>query len=180
MISPKVAIIRGRKLNRIRLAEKKDQLKDTTLIIEAASEMLPGKIVELLSMKEEFMGTTAVILEDERSKIDRILQENEELGKTYKIRADLPEWLPDDLFLQALAMLAAKDFQIEETVAVQFLENIRKQIEDHLDGALEAVYAYTEQVIRTTEKRMAQELKTMVLEGRYAEADLMLLKIEDL
>lgn len=180
MTSPRVAVIHGGKLNRIRLAEKKAQLKDTTLIIEAASEMKPDKISELLSMTEDFAGTTAVILEDEKSRISRLFLENKDLNNTFKNQLDLPEWTMDDWFLQGLAMLAAKEFLMKESVAEQFLENVKEQIAEHPEDTFEAVHNYTGRVIRSAEKRMAAELKNLVLKGRYQEADLMLLKMEDL
>lgn len=178
--SPRVAVIKGAKLNRIRLAEKKGQLKDATLIVESAAEMKPLKVAELLSLAGDFAGTTAVILEDERGRMNRLLRDNENLERVYKIRIDIPEWTTDENFLQALAMLAAKDFVMDKLVARQFLENVRGQIAGHPNDVYGAVCGYTEQVIRNTEKRMASELKELVLQGRCYDANMRLMRMEDL
>lgn len=180
MNSPRVAVIRGEKLNRMHLAEKKEQLKDTTLIIENASALDDAHLAELISLTAEFAGVTGVILEDERTRMNQLLRRNNEMNRIYNVRIHLPKWTVEDLFLHSLSVLASHEYQMPKPVADQFLENVRTQIEQNRENAYEAVLGYTEAVVERTETRMAETLREYAKEGRYREVDLMLIREEDL
>lgn len=180
MNSPRVAVIRGEKLNRMHLAEKKEQLKDTTLIIENASALDDAHLAELISLTADFAGVTGIILEDERTRMNQLLRRNNEMNRIYNVRIHLPKWTVEDLFLHSLSVLASHEYQMPKPVADQFLENVRRQIEQNRENAYEAVLGYTEAVVERTETRMAETLREYAKEGRYREVDLMLIREEDL
>lgn len=180
MQSPRVAVIRGDKLNNISLEAKKEQLKASTMIVERASLISRERAAELLAMNSAFAGETAVILEDERGRMNTFLRENGELSRVYSNRIHLPKWTPDDLFLQALSMLYRNEYRMTETVAGQFLNQIRSRIEENPDGAYDAVCEYTSCVLKRAEKRMVQMLREFALDGEYKENDLTMLREEDL
>ena len=177
---PRVAVISGSGLNRLKLSEKKKQLLKTTLIVEKASELSAERAAELAAILPEFSGKTGVILEDEKEKLDQLLQQNKELEKAVTSRIDLPTWTTEDLFLQALSLLAAKDYQMEESVAEQFLERVRVLLEENPKNSFQAVHSYVGQVIERADKRVADMLRTFTLEGHYKEEDLLLLRELDL
>lgn len=176
----RVAVITGSGLNRLKLSEKKKQLVKTTLIVEKASELSAERAEELAVILPEFSGKTGVILEDEKEKLDQLLQRNKELEKAVTSRIDLPSWTTEDLFLQALSLVAAKDYQMEEPVAEQFLERIRVLLEENPKNSFQAVYSYVGEVIEHADKRVADMLRTFTLEGHYREEDLLLLRLLDL
>lgn len=180
MQSPRVAVIRGDKLNNISLEAKKEQLKASTMIVEKASLISSEKAAELLAMNSAFAGETAVILEDERSRMNAFLRENGELSRVYSNRIHLPKWTSEDLFLQALSMLYRNEYTMTETVAGKFLNQIRSRIEENPNNAYDAVCEYTNGVRKKAEKRMAQMLREFALDGEYKENDLTMLREEDL
>lgn len=178
--SPRVALIRGDKLNHISLSAKKEQLRGSTVLIEKASLMNAEKVAELLEMNREFAGKTAVILEDERSHMNLFLRKNEELLRVYQSRIDLPGWTLDDLFLQALSILYRNEYQMTESVAVEFLGAVRDCIRDNPKNPYDAVCGYTEGVLKRAEKRMSQMLREFSLDETYREQELTMLREEDL
>ncbi|MDE7299081.1 MAG: ATP-binding protein, partial [Lachnospiraceae bacterium] len=178
--SSRVAMIRGAGLNRMRITDRIGQLENTVLLVEHASELSGERVSELLSLLPEFAGSTAIVFEDERSRMNRLFRENGELEQLFQCRIHLPQWTAEDLFLQALSMLASKEYQMEQPVAEQFLENVRDQIEAGRQNACEAVHAYVGQVLEHAEKRMADTLRAFAREGRFQEADLLLIRASDL
>lgn len=179
MQSPRVAVIRGDKLNNISLAAKKEQLKASTMIVEKASLISSEKAAELLEMNGAFAGETAVILEDERSRMNAFLRENNELSRVYSARIHLPKWTAEDMFLQALSVLYRNEYIMTETAAEKFLNQVRSRIEQNPDNAYDAVHEYTDRVLKNAEKRMAQLLREFALNGEYKENDLTMLREED-
>ncbi len=178
--SPRVALIRGDKLNHINLSAKKEQLQGSTVLIEKASLMSTEKVAELLEMNREFAGETAVILEDERSHMNLFLRKNEELLHVYQSRIDLPNWTSDDLFLQALSMLYRNEYQMTESVAMEFLGAVRDCIKDNPSNPYDAVCGYTETVLKRAERRMAQMLREFSLDEKCREEELTMLREEDI
>ena len=118
--SPRVAVIRGDKLNHIDLEVKKQQLRGTTMIVEHAAGMTGEKAAQLLSLNTDFAGETAVILEEERRRMNQFLRGNEELDRVYTNRVHLPEWSVEDCFMQALWMLYSNEYFMTESVAEGF------------------------------------------------------------
>ena len=178
--SSRVAVIRGAGLNRMKLADRLGQLENTALLIENASELSEEKVSEILSLLPSFAGSTGVILEDERNKMNGLFRQNTELNQHFGCRIHLPRWTAEDLFLQALSMLASREYQMEQPIAEQFLEKVREQIEGSSQNACEAVHAYVRQVLERAEKRMAGMLRSFALEGQFREADLLLIRASDL
>ncbi len=178
--SSRVAVIRGAGLNRMKLADRLGQLENTVLLIENASELSEEKVSEILSLLPSFAGSTGVILEDERNKMNGLFRQNTELNQHFGCRIHLPRWTAEDLFLQALSMLASREYQMEQPIAEQFLEKVREQIEGSSQNACEAVHAYVRQVLERAEKRMAGMLRSFALEGQFREADLLLIRASDL
>ena len=76
--------------------------------------------------------------------------------------------------------MAAKDYQMEEPVAEQFLERVRVLLEENPKNSFQAVYSYVGEVIERADKRVADMLRTFTLEGHYREEDLLLLRLLDL
>ncbi|MDE7325479.1 MAG: hypothetical protein K2N63_04225, partial [Lachnospiraceae bacterium] len=178
--SPRVAVIRGDKLNHIDLETKKEQLKATTMIVEHAAGMSSEKVAQLLSLNGDFAGETAVILEEERRRMNHFLRMNEELDRVYINRIHLPEWSVDDCFMQALWMLYSNEYYMTETVAEGFLYAVRNQIEEHRDNPFDAVLSYTDAVLKRADKRMSQMLRGFAMDGKYREEELTMLRREDL
>jgi len=178
--SPRVAVIRGDKLNHIDLEEKREQLKASTMIVEHTSGMSHKKAAQLLSMNEVFAGETAVILEDEHRKMNLFLRENEAFDHVYTNRIHLPEWSVEDWFVQALWILYSNEYMMTESVAEEFLYKIREELETHRENPHDAIENYTGRVLRKAEKRTAQILREFALAGNYKQEELMLLRSEDL
>ena len=178
--SPRVAVIRGDKLNHIDLEVKKQQLRGTTMIVEHAAGMTGEKAAQLLSLNTDFAGETAVILEEERRRMNQFLRGNEELDRVYTNRVHLPEWSVEDCFMQALWMLYSNEYFMTESVAEGFLYAVRNQIEEHQDNPFDAVLNYTDAVLKRADKRMSQMLRGFAMDGKYKEEELTMLRGEDL
>ncbi len=180
MTSPRVAIIRAEKLNGISLRERKHQLENTTLIIEHAGELSAERAAELLAMKSDFAGSTAIILEDERTRMNQLLRAQTELNSEYSNRIHLPKWTADDLYLQMLARFAEKEYKMERAAADRLREKVNECMKQSGAEAYGELLGYTEAVIERAEKRMSQELKQLAIAGNYREAELMLIRRKDM
>ncbi|MBQ9120581.1 MAG: hypothetical protein IJY09_11110 [Lachnospiraceae bacterium] len=178
--SPRVAIIQAEKLNRISLQEKKAQLINTTMIIEKAGRMSTERVQELLAMKKEFAGATAVILEDTQDRMEQLLLNQTALAKEYDNLIHLPKWSAEDLYLHMLAQFVAAEYRIEKRVAARLREWVRELAQTSGVAAYGEVLSYAKAIINKAEARMAEELKQYAAEGRFAEADLMMIRMEDL
>lgn len=177
---PRVAVIRGDKLNHIDLEEKREQLRSSTMIVEHTSGMNRKKAAQLLAMNEAFAGETAVILEDERRRMNLFLKENEAFDRVYLNRIHLPEWSVEDWFVQALWILYSNEYLMTESVAEGFLYKIREELEIHRENPHDAIERYTGEVLRKAEKRTARILREFALAGNYKQEELMMLCAEDL
>lgn len=178
--TPRVAVISGDKLNNMSLLDRKEQLDGATLIVENASALTAVKTEELLKAVSEFGGKTAFILEDDRTRMNNLLRTSSEMNSVFNNRIHMNRWSVDELFLYALSVLEESDYQMEEETAEIFLENIRSGMEKNREDSFGFICKYTEDVVARAERRMADELRSFALEGKYQEANLQLLKIEDL
>lgn len=179
LASSRVALIRGEKLNHIPLGERREQLRDAVLVIERASELTPEKAAELAELMPEFAGSTVVILEDKRSSINQFLRDNKELNSIFSNRIHLPEWSDENYFLLSLTLLAEREYQLMEDAAECYLNEVGMLLQSCHEEGLAAVYKCAEAVMSRAEQRMTAQLKQLAFEGRYQEANLQLIILED-
>ena len=180
MKSPKVAIIDAKKLNLMCLSDRAKQLEDMTLIIENAGDLSSERTKELLSLSPVFAGKTVVILEDERTRMNQLLRNEMDLNGAYNNRIHLPKWSARDLYMAGLMRFIQNDYQLTKDAA-EVLQNTIDRIARQ-DGATayESVMTYTENAMKKAEKRMTESLKEQAAIGRYMDADLMMVRKEDM
>ncbi len=180
MASPRVAIISAEKLNAISLHERKHQLENTTLIIEHAGELSEERAEELLAMKTDFAGSTAIILEDERTRMNQLLRGQVELNGEYSNRIHLPKWSVDDVYMQMLSRFVEKEYRMECVAAGMLKERVQECVKRLGSEAYGEMLNYVEKVMERAETRMSKELKQFAIAGNYRDVDLMLIRQEDM
>lgn len=180
MKSPKVAIIDAKKLNLMCLSDRAKQLEDMTLIIENAGDLSSERTKELLSLSPVFAGKTVVILEDERTRMNQLLRNEMDLNGAYNNRIHLPKWSAKDLYMAGLMRFIQNDYKLTKDAAEVLQNTIDRIVRQDGATAYENVMTYTENAMKKAEKRMTESLKEQAAIGRYMDADLMMVRKEDM
>ncbi len=176
----RIAIISADKLNRLDIKSKKDQLMDCCLIIQNAGRLSKTTVDSLLEQNTEFLGHTAVILEDSRNNMNRLLRDNKDLGASYQMRIHLPNFYKaEELNGFAYDYFLERDYEITEAadrVLKELINTLHKQKNEDIIGTMNE---HLRAVIEKAEKRAAKSLLELAASGKFEESDIMVIKEED-
>lgn len=85
----RVAKIQGLRLNGMNLADKKDKLRDGTLLVEKARDLYVPTVKNIIDMIGDFGEHIVVILSDEHQAVEILLEENYVLREYFSYRIQL-------------------------------------------------------------------------------------------
>ena len=85
----RVAKIQGSRLNGMNLTDKRDKLRDGTLLIEKARDLYVPTVKNIVDMIEDFGEHMVVILSDEHQALEILLEENYVLQEYFSYRIQL-------------------------------------------------------------------------------------------
>lgn len=178
--SPRVAKIGAHKLNRIKLSEKKEQLRDSCLIVEGAEELTGETVAELL----DFIGDTdspgAVILEDSAGGMDRFLNSHAECGGIFRNRVRLPEYDSGELMGFALEYIREQEYEIgREAKEILKQETERLAGAEGKEGRLAETMKIVKAAIANADNRNREKILMMAAAGNFLAAKSMELAAED-
>lgn len=178
--SPQVAKLSAQKLNRIRISEKKEQLRDCCLIIEEAGALSEETAAELLEFIRSAGGPDAVILEDNAAAMNRLLRNYGEYNRMFNNRLHLPEYSSSEIMCFALEYIRKHDYEISNEAK----KILKKKIEDTArTGQKEARLAETMKLVKAAienaDYRNQGTILTMAAAGNLLAAGAMELAAED-
>lgn len=178
--SPRVAKISAQKLNRIRIPEKKDQLRDCCLIIEEAGALSEETAAELLEFIRGADGPDAVILEDNAAAMNRLLRNYGEYNRMFNNRLHLPEYSSSEIMCFALEYIRKHDYEISNEAK----KILKKKIEDtartgQKEERLAEVMKLVKAAIENADYRNQGTILTMAAAGNLLAAGAMELAAED-
>ena len=176
----KVALVDGEKLNSKSLMSKKEQLKDCVVIIEHSGMMSKETVKTLLDLSAMYHNNIAIVLEDTREKINRLLRSNSQLNSIFNNRIHLHKYTMEDYMGFAYDYITEHDYEIEMDAFIALQNEFAVFMNKKRDNALKAILSYLDSVIMKSEKRSSEQLKVIAQTGHYADTELMVLKKEDI
>ena len=180
IMTPRVALISGEKLNHINLIQKKEAIADCCMIIEEAGKMNTSSAAGLAHVIRAFNGRIAVILEDTQENMNRLAVERESLIRLFKSPIVLSGYTPEGLALITAELLKEKDYHLlegAEEALTACLRCRREQTPDQFNLALADKIAA--QAIARADKRNESELLKFAESGNLGKADLEGIAAED-
>lgn len=178
--SPRVAKISAQKLNRIRIPEKKEQLRDCSLIIEEAGALSEETAAELLEFIRGADGPDAVILEDNAAAMNRLLRNYGEYNRMFNNRLHLPKYSSSEILCFALEYIRKHDYETSNEAK----KILKKKIEDtaqtgQKEERLAEVMKLVKAAIENADYRNQGTILTMAAAGNLLAAGAMELAAED-
>lgn len=178
--SPRVAKIGAQKLNRIRISEKQEQLRDCCLVIEEAGALSEETAGELLEFISRAGGPGAVILEDDAAAMNALLRSYGEYNRMFNNRLHLPKYSNGELLCFALEYIGRHDYGISREAK----KILKKKIEDTArTGQKEERLAETMKLVKTAienaDYRNQGTILAMAAAGNLLAAGAMELAAED-
>lgn len=178
--SNRVALVDAEKLNSKSLMSKKDQLKDCVVIIEHSSMMSKETVKSLLELSAWHQNSIAIILEDTREKINRLLRGNTQLNSIFNNRVHLNKYTLEDYMGFAYDYITEQDYEIEMDAFIALQNEFTLLMHKKRENSLKAILSYLDSVMLKAEKRSSEQLKVLAQTGHFADTELMVLKKEDL
>ncbi|MFV0341788.1 MAG: hypothetical protein ACK5JH_02695 [Anaerocolumna sp.] len=176
--SPKIAMISGEKLNLVNLSQQKDKLRDTTIVIEKASQLSLETCGNLANFLEEMSDSVFVILEDEYENMEDILK-NQDINKYFKNYIVLEKYTERDLFRFANEYIHQHNYQLLDEAKEAFFTNI-KQLLVQGEGTLEQVIHFSKTCVEAADHRYKSQLADILNNRNLDIEDLLYIVKEDI
>lgn len=178
--SPRVAKIRGEKLNRINLNEKKEQLRDVCLIVEGAGAITDETAEALIDFIRQENVLGAVILEDNANLMNRLLRNHAECNREFNNRVHLPKYDRNELMMFALGFIDEQDYEISREAVKILMERIEyiTRVEQK-DGRLAATMELVREAINNADRRNQGNILAMASAANFHAAEALELTAED-
>ncbi|MBO5199333.1 MAG: hypothetical protein J6B85_12600 [Lachnospiraceae bacterium] len=175
----KIALITAEKLNHINLIQKKESLADCCLIVEGAAGLNTSSAAGLAHVIRTFNGRIAVILEDTKLNMDRLIKEREPLMRLFKPQIALSGYTPENLADAVCEFITEKDYHLRAGAKEKLLETLTKRLADGGECNMETAAKIAEAAIERAERRNEQELLKFAESGKLEQVDLEGIAAED-
>lgn len=176
----RVAKISGLKLNGISLANKKDKLMNSSLVIEDAGEMSMETVEQLLALIQDLNEKLYVILEDNEDSIYRLLENNPKLKEVFGCKISLPEYTTRDFIGFAISYIQNNDYELSPDIRRAFELEIERIISfTKAEDRLEAVMELAKKTKTSAEERYKALLSDMINARELSPEDLLYISKED-
>jgi hypothetical protein len=174
----RIAKITATKLNEIDLTSMREELRNSCLVIENASELKRPTIDKVLELIKYFRGDIAVIFEENKKNMNRLFRECPKLMELFKNRIHLPLYTENDLMGFAYAYILRKEYKLQPS-AINVFENGIKEIIENTEKKkqLEEISKYIQNAMTSADHRTGKQL--LATEGRLADVDILSLLPED-
>ena len=158
----------------------KDELKNSCLVIENASELKRSTIDKLLELIKYFRGDIAVIFEENKKNMNRLFRECPKLMELFKNRIHLPVYSEQELIGFAYSYIALRDYKIGPQAIDVLKDGVGEIIENtEKEKRLDKISKYVQNALNSADLRTGKELAKLAAEGRLAELDILSLIPED-
>ena len=176
----KIAKISAIKLNDIDITSMKEELRNTCLVIENASELRKPTIDKLLELIKYFHGDMAVIFEENKKNMNRLFRECPKLMELFKNRIHLPVYTEQDLIGFAYSYITLREYKIQPLAHEVLREGVCEIISNtEKEKRLESITKYVQNAMTSADLRVGKQLPKLAAEGRLADVDVLSLLPED-
>ena len=174
-----VARISGQALNDRDVASTLQQLKNGALIIQKASGMSRETAVALhKQLQGESLGII-VVMEDTKKAINKLLQENEELGDSFTARIEVQALSNDTLVAFGRQYAREIEYSIDELGVLALHTRIEEmQTIDHAVTVMD-VKEIVDEAVRHASRKTVGHFVGILLGKRYDEEDMIILTEKD-
>lgn len=175
-----IAKISATKLNKIDIMNMKEELRNSCLVIENASDLKKQTIEKLLNLIRDLHGDIAVIFEENKKNMNKLFRECPKLMEMFNNRIHLPVYSDEDLLGFAYSYIKLREYKIHP-LALDVLRDGVGNIIDNTDKEmrLESISEYIQKAMTSADLRTGKELPKYAIEGRLADLDILTLLAED-
>lgn len=178
--SSKALLVGADKMNRIDFTKQRANLADCTIIIEKAGLLKKDTVENLIAIAAAYAGRTAIILEDERKKINTLLRDNPELNSVFNNRIHLPsEYKAVDLKGFIFEYLVEKEYDLELAADDVINKKLAKLVDEGSDDIITAALDIAKKAIASAERRNAKVIAEIALDGSFENVDIMTIRADD-
>ncbi len=176
----KIAKISAEKLNEINITAMREELRNSCLVIENASELKRPTIDKLLELIKYFRGEVAVIFEENKKNMNRLFRECPKLMELFKNRIHLPGYSREDILGFGYTKIFLREYELQQSARAAFEHGADKIIENtKKEKQLEEISKYAEKAMTSADLRTGKQLSRLVAEGKLADADVLSILPED-
>ncbi|NLP16188.1 MAG: hypothetical protein GX379_03995 [Clostridiales bacterium] len=176
----RIAKISAIKLNEIDILSMKEELRNSCLVIENASDLKKPTIDKLLELIKYFHGEIAVIFEENKKNMNKVFRQCPKLMELFKNRIHLPAYTEEDLLGFAYSYIFLREYKIQPLAHSVLKDGVRKIIESsEKEKRLENISKYVQNAMTSADLRTGKQLPKLAAEGRLADVDVLSLLPED-
>ena len=177
--SGKVAKITANTLNKKSASAILDKLANGALIIQRAADMEPETVSELLKVLQQENKGLVLVMEDTKEDMNRFLDKNPSLKQSFNVRVDIEALDDDSLVAYAKQYALEKEYAIDNLGILALHTRIsERQTLDH-DVTVSEVKDIVDDAIYYAEKRSVAHFVDVIVNKRYDENDMVILREKD-
>ena len=177
--SGKVAKITANTLNKKSTSGIFEKLANGALIIQRAADLAPETVSELLSILQEENKGLILVMEDTKEDMDKFLDKNPSLKQSFNVRVDIEALDDDSLVAYAKQYAFEKEYAIDNLGILALHTRIsERQTLDH-EVTVAEVKDIVDDAIYYAEKRSIGHFADVILNKRYDENDMVILREKD-
>lgn len=177
--SGKVAKITANTLNKKSTSSIFDKLANGALIIQRAADLNQETVNELLGILQEENKGLILVMEDTKDDMDKFLDKNPSLKQSFNVRVDIEALDDDSLVAYAKQYAYEKEYAIDNLGILALHTRIsERQTLDH-EVTVAEVKDIVDDAIYYAEKRSIAHLVDVIVNKRYDENDMIILREKD-
>ncbi len=177
--SGKVAKITANTLNKKSTSSIFDKLANGALIIQRAADLNQETVNELLGILQEENKGLILVMEDTKDDMDKFLDKNPSLKQSFNVRVDIEALDDDSLVAYAKQYAFEKEYAIDNLGILALHTRIsERQTLDH-EVTVAEVKDIVDDAIYYAEKRSIAHLVDVIVNKRYDENDMIILREKD-
>lgn len=177
--SGKVAKITANTLNKKSTSSIFDKLANGALIIQRAADLNQETVNELLGILQEENKGLILVMEDTKDDMDKFLDKNPSLKQSFNVRVDIEALDDDSLVAYAKQYAFEKEYAIDNLGILALHTRIsERQTLDH-EVTVAEVKDIVDDAIYYAEKRSVAHLVDVLVNKRYDENDMIILREKD-
>lgn len=176
----RIAKISAIKLNEIDIGNMKEELRNSCLLIENASELKRPTIDKLLELIKHFHGEVAVIFEENKKNMNRLFRECPKLMELFKNRIHLPSYTEEDYLGFAYSYIIQQNYKLLPSSDKFLKAGLSEIIENsEKEKILERISEYVQNAMNLADLRTGKQLPKLAAEGKLEDIDILSLLPED-
>ena len=177
--SGKVAKITANTLNKKSTSSIFDKLANGALIIQRAADLEAETVNEMLAILQQENKGLILVMEDTKEDMDKFLDKNPALKQSFNVRVDIEALDDDSLVAYAKQYAYEKEYAIDNLGILALHTRIsEKQTLDH-EVTVAEVKDIVDDAIYYAEKRSIAHFADVILNKRYDENDMVILREKD-